>query len=123
MKRGLKGSDRNLKALLVDYVAEYSPMKRGLKEGFAVFPDFATGCCRVFPDEEGTESSICTSGQCQAGIVAEYSPMKRGLKAMLAAADPRGIPRCRVFPDEEGTERLADCSVRSRTHPLQSIPR
>ncbi len=60
MKRGLKGSDRNLKALLVDYVAEYSPMKRGLKEGFAVFPDFATGCCRVFPDEEGTESSSGT---------------------------------------------------------------
>ncbi len=39
-------------------VAEYSPMKRGLKELRKYFSRFRGGSCRVFPDEEGTESGV-----------------------------------------------------------------
>ena len=80
MKRGLKGvlhsdADRPWR------VAEYSPMKRGLKDTFALGWTGLLGRCRVFPDEEGTESVNVTVSAVGGGIVAEYSPMKRGLKA------------------------------------------
>src|SRR5581483_11659287 len=79
-------------------VAEYSPMKRGLKGWHIV--QFARGL-----------------------IVAEYSPMKRGLKGFGAAADVLPQGRCRVFPDEEGTERPMRCCRPERMGQLQSIPR
>ncbi len=58
-------------------------MKRGLKEitGFGLL--FVPAGCRVFPDEEGTES-VQSSRQRNLSVrVAEYSPMKRGLKAIV----------------------------------------
>ncbi len=62
-------------------VAEYSPMKRGLKGG----------SCMI--------SSTFS-------VVAEYSPMKRGLKGNPVDGHQKvAVHRCRVFPDEEGTER------------------
>ncbi len=85
-------------------VAEYSPMKRGLK-GWQIV-QFARGLirCRVFPDEEGTESTR-RFPPLPAASVAEYSPMKRGLKVCRGARGRRALESCRVFPDEEGTER------------------
>src|SRR5581483_6845565 len=65
-----------------------------------------TSGCRVFPDEEGTESLIWSRARTGPFIVAEYSPMNRGLKG--AGRSP-GVARpasCRVFPDEEGTESI-----------------
>ncbi len=98
MKRGLKGEPRAHSRRGSERVAEYSPMKRGLKGWHIV--QFARGL-----------------------IVAEYSPMKRGLKGFGAAADVLPQGRCRVFPDEEGTERPMRCCRPERMGQLQSIPR
>ncbi len=86
-------------------VAEYSPMKRGLKVNVGE-DGLANGDrCRVFPDEEGTESNNSVFRQSRSTLVAEYSPMKRGLKGNPGESALCYDSRCRVFPDEEGTER------------------
>ncbi len=88
--RGGEAQDR-------DPVAEYSPMKRGLKD-FTSRPDW------------------------RAKIVAEYSPMKRGLKDKVPRADASGRIGCRVFPDEEGTERALAMLRRRRAESCRVFP-
>ncbi len=54
MKRGLKG-EPHAHGRRGAEVAEYSPMKRGLKAALGFGIGSQHGSCRVFPDEEGTE--------------------------------------------------------------------
>ncbi|SRR5581483_5324947 len=55
-------------------------MKRGLKGETYFRPVHELIGCRVFPDEEGTESCCASCSGTRERAVAEYSPMKRGLK-------------------------------------------
>ncbi len=100
MKRGLKASRRSTRPRSNSVVAEYSPMKRGLK-GRGCFDNhgFRRGRCRVFPDEEGTESYPRLPGTIGSPeVVAEYSPMKRGLKVFTRLRNGKRSLRLQSIP-------------------------
>ena len=80
MKRGLKAVIVSLHIHCVS-VTTVSPMKRGLKVQTAeliragIQPSY-----NRFPDEKGTERSLCVSPSLPSCYVTTVSPMKRGLK-------------------------------------------
>ncbi len=123
MKRGLKGRNhRGLRGL--GAVAEYSPMKRGLKgfdRGAALLMPLRVA--EYSPMKRGLKGLPRSSAGPPRAAVAEYSPMKRGLKGVIAPSASLRATSCRVFPDEEGTESAA-CHLReAQRAALQSIPR
>src|SRR5581483_7778997 len=100
-------------------------MKRGLKGTRKIREVELFGRCRVFPDEEGTESSCFCCAPARRYIVAEYSPMKRGLKGRSRSATrSASFSVAEYSPMKRG---LKDGSAGEVTdHPkeeLQSIPR
>ncbi len=125
MKRGLKGVGRVFRACGRVFVAEYSPMKRGLKGKRASFqPSRSSAGCRVFPDEEGTERLDRKMKQILFAVVAEYSPMKRGLKELdgLRIYDEASLV-AEYSPMKRGLKAPQHFAGHARTAELQSIPR
>src|SRR5581483_8458814 len=105
-------------------VAEYSPMKRGLKVNVGE-DGLANGDrCRVFPDEEGTESNNSVFRQSRSTLVAEYSPMKRGLKGLRELGKSSASALVAEYsPMKRGLKEIQPSPDAAAPGSLQSIPR
>ena len=81
-------------------------MKRELKdEDVLMYPFSLATCCRVNPDEKGTESSPIGHGSSARSVCCRVNPDEKGTERPRSASVPnRSDVSCRVNPDEKGTE-------------------
>ncbi len=93
MRRGLKGARGCRGRCRGRRPAESSPMRRGLKGAAVDSLNGSIWARRIFPDEEGTESSRLFLMLYNVGAPAESSPMRRGLKAGELLSNEHSVSR------------------------------